>query len=75
MTESKSIEILTKKYNNIKLINNKEEKGIFYSYSKGVLESIGEYILTIKPGYSFALETVLNELNNSINNSDIYFLL
>ena len=71
MTESKSIELFTKKYNNIKLINNKEEKGIFYSYTKGILESKGKYILTIKPGYSFATETVLNELNNSIYNSDI----
>ena len=35
------------------------------------MESKGKYILTIKPGYSFATETVLNELNNSIYNSDI----
>ena len=39
--------------------------------SPGILESKGKYILTIKPGYSFATETVLNELNNSIYNSDI----
>ena len=71
LTELKSVEIFTKKYNNIKLIYNKEEKGIFYSYTKSILESKGEYILTIKPGYSFATETILNELNNSINNSDI----
>ena len=71
MSELNSIEIFTKQYKNIKLIKNMKEKGVFYSYGKGILESKGEYILTIKPGYSFATENIIKELNNSINSSDI----
>ena len=71
ITESNSIEDFAELYNNIKLINNMEEKGRFYSFAKGILESKGEYILTIKPGYTLATETVLSELNNNVYDSDI----
>ena len=71
ITESNSIEEFAELYNNIKLINNMEEKGRFYSFTKGILESKGEYILTIKPGYTLATETVLSELNNNVYDSDI----
>jgi hypothetical protein len=71
ITESNSIEEFAELYNNIKLINNMEEKGRFYSFAKGILESKGEYILTIKPGYTLATETVLSELNNNVYDSDI----
>jgi hypothetical protein len=69
-----SIEALKEKYNNIKIINNVEEKGLFYSYTKGILESEGEYILTLKLGYTFATENILNEINEIIKYDDIDIL-
>ena len=69
VTELESIELLIKNYNNIKLINNMEEKGLLYSYTKCILESKGEYILTIQPGYTLATQNVLEELNNNIDDN------
>ena len=61
-----------KNFLNIKLLNNKKEKGLFYSYCTGIMKSKGEYILTIKSGYTLATENVFYELNKNINNeSDI----
>ena len=51
-----------KLYNNIKLINNKKRKGIFHSYSSGILLSQGEYILILKSGENLANENILNNL-------------
>ena len=41
-------------YPNIKIINNKKRKGILYSYSKGILLSQGDFILTLKSGETLA---------------------
>ncbi len=66
------VNLLLKIYKNIILINNTKERGLFYSYSIGVLKSKGEYIMTIKPGYTLATENFFYELNQSIdNNTDI----
>ena len=69
ITELESIELLIKKSNIIKLINNMEEKGLLYSYSKSILECKGEYILTIQSGYTLATEHILNDLNNNIDDN------
>ena len=60
-------------YQNIKIINNKKRKGIFYSYSKGILSSQGDYILTLKSGETLANENILNNIYKIIiiNNFDI----
>lgn len=69
--ESEPIETFTENYNNIKILINKEEKGLLYSYSRGILESKGEYILTFGSGYTLATNNILTELNNQINDDDI----
>ena len=61
---------LIQDYNNLKLIAYKDIKGLIYSYSEAVLKSKGEYILTIKSGYTFSTNDVLNKLNNYTNFND-----
>lgn len=58
---------------NIQIINNNDIKGMMYSYSIGVLKSIGDYILILQSGFTLAQENILSSLyNNSINlNADI----
>lgn len=58
------IKNFTSRYENIKIIKNKENKGLIYSYSIGVLNSNGEYILLLEPGYTLAKENVLLFLYN-----------
>ena len=59
---------LIKEYTNIKLIINKR-KGVISSYFTGILESKGEYILTIKPGYTLSKRTILNEIVKNIDDN------
>ena len=65
---------LIDKYGNIKIINNKENKGIIFSYSIGVLNSNGEYILLLESGYTLSKETILMLLYNFANNNDLDLL-
>ena len=61
---------LTNEYKNIKLISNKGYKGILYSYSIGVLNASGKYILFLQPGYTLAKKnslTFLYSLTNDYN--------
>ena len=62
------IKELIKEYTNIKLIINKR-KGVISSYFTGILESKGEYILTIKPGYTLSKRTILNEIVKNIDDN------
>ena len=57
------------KYQNIKIINIKKRKGILYSYSKGILSSQGDFILTLKSGETLANENILNNLYKIIINN------
>ena len=64
--EFKKIQNLINKYININLINNNEKRGIFYSYSSCILKVKGDYIFTIKSGYTLTTKNVLNDINNYI---------
>ena len=68
--ELDKIKNLVGEYINIKFINNIEKKGIFYSYSSGVLESKGDYILIINSGFTLATENILKDINNYIENDN-----
>ena len=68
------IKKLTDEYINIKIINNKESKGILYSYSIGILNAKGEYILTLQPGYTLAKENSLFSLYSLANNYNLDIL-
>lgn len=57
-----------KTYKNIKIINNKKRKGILYSYSNGILSSIGDFIFILKSGETLSTENFLNDLFKIINN-------
>ena len=64
--EFKKIQNLVNKYININLINNNEKRGIFYSYSSCILKVKGDYIFTIKSGYTLTTKNALNDVNNYI---------
>ena len=64
---------LTNMQENFRIINNKKNKGIMYSYSKGILDSFGEYILLLQSGYILSKNDILSFLYNTSekNNLDI----
>lgn len=66
--EIEYIKKIVQNYLNIKLLNNLKKRGLIYSYYKGILQSKGEYILTIKSGYTLAKDNVLYELNQNLKN-------
>jgi glycosyltransferase involved in cell wall biosynthesis len=68
------IEYIKKKYKNIKYIFNNQTKGMLYSYSMGVLNTNGEYILILKTGETLANNDILNKLYYNIiyTNYDIF---
>ena len=68
------IKNFTGKFENIKIINNKENKGLIYSYSIGVLNTLGEYILLLEPGYTLAKENILSFLYNNAKYYDLDIL-
>jgi glycosyltransferase involved in cell wall biosynthesis len=60
-------------FENIKIIDNKQQKGFLYSYSKGVINSKGDYILIMHSGYTLSKENILSSLYDIAitNNLDI----
>ena len=63
-----------KPYVNIKIIENKKEKGILNSISNTILAAKGEYILILQSGVSLSKENVLKELNKEIMDKSIDIL-
>ena len=53
------IKKLVNEFEDIKLINNNKYKGLLYSYSIGILNSKGEYILSLQPGYTLTNKNIL----------------
>ena len=66
--ESDYIIQLIQDFPNLKYINNFCRRGLFYSFYNGIIQSKGQYIITIKSGYSFATDKTLYELDNNISN-------
>ena len=71
--ELDTIRNFIKRYPNINFINNYPKKGYLNSIFEGVFFCKGENIIILQPGYSFAHNNTLYELNNYIinNNEDI----
>ena len=61
-------------FNNIKIINNNDTKGLIFSISKGVLSSKGKYILIYESGFTLAKSNTLSELHYEILKSNIDIL-
>jgi len=68
------IQKFTKENPNIKLINNKNKRGIIYSISLGVLSSKGKYILILEPSNTLSKQNTLNELYNFVSDENIDIL-
>ena len=62
------------KYENIKLIKNNEKKGLLYSYSIGVLIAKGDYILSLKSGYTLAKANILSYIYVLANHFNLEIL-
>ena len=59
---------------NIKLIDNKKTKGIFFSLSKGILSSKGQYILFLESSYVIIKDNILSQLYHKIYNYNLDIL-
>ena len=70
----KYIQYIKRKFKNIKIIDNQKKKGILYSYSIGILNSIGEYILLLQPGFTLTKDNILSTLYEIAKTGKIDFL-
>ena len=62
------------KFPNIKLIDNKKQKGLFYSYSIGVMKSKGDFLFFFESGDTLTKNTTLNDLYLNIVNNKLDIL-
>ena len=69
-----NINNVIKNYKFIKLIDNKEIRGLIYSISIGIINCKGNYILFLQPGYTLSNEKILNELYELITNNNLDIL-
>ena len=58
----------------IKIIDNKKNKGLIYSFAIGVLSSKGIYILTLRPTYILPKKNILNILYHKSKSNDLDIL-
>ena len=65
-TEFEKLENFTKIFDNIILINNEGQFGLYYSYSLGIMEAKGEYLLIMQPGYTLSNYYILDKLYKKI---------
>ena len=70
----KYIKDLVKANENIKIINNNENKGILYSYSIGIINANGEYILCLQPGYTLSKKDFLFNLYKAAQDNKLDIL-
>ena len=68
------IKHLINDYENIRIIDNNENKGTLYSYSVGVLNAKGKFILSLQAGYTLAKKDILFNLYSVAKNNNLYIL-
>jgi glycosyltransferase involved in cell wall biosynthesis len=73
-TEFEKLENFTKIFDNIVLINNEGQFGLYYSYSLGIMEAKGEYILILLSGYTLSNYYVLDKLYKNIIKENVDIL-
>ena len=72
--EYEKIKNLTPSFDNIILINNKEQFGLYYSYSIGILKSKGDYLMLLQSGYTLSDYFILDKLYKIIINENLDIL-
>ena len=73
-TESEKFYNLTEKFDDIIIINNEEQLGLFDSFLSGIFQAKGEYLLLLQPGYTLSNYFVLDKLYNNIVNDKVDIL-
>lgn len=63
-----------KSFRNIQIINNNEQLGLYYSYSTGIIQATGDYILLLKSGYTLSNYFILDHLYNNLINEEVDIL-
>ena len=71
----KMLKKLSKKDNRIKIINNDRNHGLFYSRAKGIINSMGEYLINLDPDDKFESESDLKLLYNKAKKYNSDYLL
>ena len=73
-TDLNNIKNYIRKYPNIILIDNKKQKGLYYSYSIGIMKSKGDYLLILESGNTLTKDTILNDLYLNLVNDTLDIL-
>ena len=71
----KMLKKLSKKDNRIKIINNDRNHGLFYSRAKGIINSVGEYLINLDPDDKFKSNSDLKLLYNKAKKSNSDYVL
>ena len=73
-TEFEKIENYTISFDNIILINNEDQLGLYYSFSLGILKAKGDYLLLLQSGYTLSNYFILDKLYKNIINENLDIL-
>jgi glycosyltransferase involved in cell wall biosynthesis len=71
----KMLKKLSKNDNRIKIINNDRNYGLFYSRAKGIINSVGEYLINLDPDDKFKSNSDLKLLYNKARKSNLDYIL
>ena len=71
ITEFTKLKNFTKQFDNIILINNENQLGIFYSFSLGIIKAKGDYVLLLQSGYTLSNYFILDKLYKTIINDKV----
>ena len=71
----KMLKKLSKKDNRIKIINNDRNHGLFYSRAKGIINSMGEYLINLDPDDNFESNSDLKLLYKKAKKSNSDYIL
>jgi glycosyltransferase involved in cell wall biosynthesis len=66
---------LSKNDNRIKIINNDRNHGLLYSRAKGIINSVGEYLVNLDPDDKFKSNSDLKLLYNKAKKSNLDYIL
>ncbi len=71
-SNDQSIEFVKKKYPDIKLLINKENKGFAYSCNRGVEKAKGEVVILLNTDAVFKNKTITDKIDTYFKNDDVF---